>query len=324
MLFLNILLLIVGFAALVKGADFFVDGSSALARTFKVPGVIIGLTIVALGTSAPELAVSTSAAIQGANEIALSNVVGSNIFNLLMVLGVCAIIRPIPIEKVILKRDFPLSIIVTAALFGVLAIPLFTGKAQWTAPVSTVVSEVSRPIGIGLLVIFAAYMAFLIYVSRKNPTEDDLAENMPVWNSLLLILIGLACIVIGGQLVVENAKSIAAAFGMSETLIGLTVVALGTSLPELVTSIVAARKGEHGMAVGNVVGSNIFNLMFILGISSTIHPVAVNLASVTDLAILVVVSAVVFIFSLTKKINRIEGAVMVLMYIGTMVYAIVR
>ena len=324
MLFLNILLLIVGFAALVKGADFFVDGSSALARTFKVPGVIIGLTIVALGTSAPELAVSTSAAIQGANEIALSNVVGSNIFNLLMVLGVCAIIRPIPIEKVILKRDFPLSIIVTAALFGVLAIPLFTGKAQWTAPVSTVVSEVSRPIGIGLLVIFAAYMAFLIYVSRKNPTEDDLAENMPVWNSLLLILIGLACIVIGGQLVVENAKSIAAAFGMSETFIGLTVVALGTSLPELVTSIVAARKGEHGMAVGNVVGSNIFNLMFILGISSTIHPVAVNLASVTDLAILVVVSAVVFIFSLTKKINRIEGAVMVLMYIGTMVYAIVR
>lgn len=324
MLFLNILLLIVGFAALVKGADFFVDGSSALARTFKVPGVIIGLTIVALGTSAPELAVSTSAAIQGANEIALSNVVGSNIFNLLMVLGVCAIIRPIPIEKMILKRDFPLSIIVTAALFGVLAIPLFTGKAQWTAPVSTVVSEVSRPIGIGLLVIFAAYMAFLIYVSRKNPTEEDVTENIPVWKSLLLILIGLACIVIGGQLVVENAKSIAAAFGMSETLIGLTVVALGTSLPELVTSIVAARKGEHGMAVGNVVGSNIFNLMFILGISSTIHPVAVNLASVTDLAILVVVSAVVFIFSLTKKINRIEGALMVLMYIGTMVYAIVR
>lgn len=324
MLFLNILLLIVGFAALVKGADFFVDGSSALARTFKVPGVIIGLTIVALGTSAPELAVSTSAAIQGANEIALSNVVGSNIFNLLMVLGVCAIIRPIPIEKMILKRDFPLSIIVTAALFGVLAIPLFTGKAQWTAPVSTVVNEVSRPIGIGLLVIFAAYMAFLIYVSRKNPTEEDVTENIPVWKSLLLILIGLACIVIGGQLVVENAKSIAAAFGMSETLIGLTVVALGTSLPELVTSIVAARKGEHGMAVGNVVGSNIFNLMFILGISSTIHPVAVNLASVTDLAILVVVSAVVFIFSLTKKINRIEGAVMVLMYIGTMVYAIVR
>ncbi len=324
MLFLNILLLIVGFAALVKGADFFVDGSSALARTFKVPGVIIGLTIVALGTSAPELAVSTSAAIQGANEIALSNVVGSNIFNLLMVLGVCAIIRPIPIEKVILKRDFPLSIIVTAVLFGVLAIPLFTGKAQWTAPVSTVVSEVSRPIGIGLLVIFVAYMAFLIYVSRKNPTEDDLAENMPVWNSLLLILIGLACIVIGGQLVVENAKSIAAAFGMSETLIGLTVVALGTSLPELVTSIVAARKGEHGMAVGNVVGSNIFNLMFILGISSTIHPVAVNLASVTDLAILVVVSVAAYIFSLTNKISRIEGVLMVLMYIGTMAYAIIR
>ena len=324
MLFLNILLLVVGFAALVKGADFFVDGSSALARTFKVPGVIIGLTIVALGTSAPELAVSTSAAIQGANEIALSNVVGSNIFNLLMVLGVCAIIRPIPIEKAILKRDFPLSVIVTAALFVVLAIPLFTGKAQWTAPVSTVVSEVSRPVGIALMVIFVAYMAFLIYVSRKNPTQETVAESVPVWKSLLLILIGLACIVVGGQLVVENAKSIAAAFGMSETLIGLTVVALGTSLPELVTSIVAAHKGENGMAVGNVIGSNIFNLMFILGISSVIHPVAVNLASVMDLAILIVVSIAAYVFSLTSKISRFEGVLMVLMYIGTVVFAIVR
>ncbi len=324
MLFLNILLLVVGFAALVKGADFFVDGSSALARTFKVPGVIIGLTIVALGTSAPELAVSTSAAIQGANEIALSNVVGSNIFNLLMVLGVCAIIRPIPIEKAILKRDFPLSVIVTAALFGVLAIPLFTGKAQWTAPVSTVVSEVSRPVGIALMVIFVAYMAFLIYVSRKNPTQETVVESVPVWKSLLLILIGLACIVVGGQLVVENAKSIAAAFGMSETLIGLTVVALGTSLPELVTSIVAAHKGENGMAVGNVIGSNIFNLMFILGISSIIHPVAVNLASVIDLAILIVVSIATYVFSLTNKISRFEGVLMVLMYIGTVVFAIVR
>lgn len=321
---MNILLLVVGFAALVKGADFFVDGSSALARTFKVPGVIIGLTIVALGTSAPELAVSTSAAIQGANEIALSNVVGSNIFNLLMVLGVCAIIRPIPIEKAILKRDFPLSVIVTAALFVVLAIPLFTGKAQWTAPVSTVVSEVSRPVGIALMVIFVAYMAFLIYVSRKNPTQETVAESVPVWKSLLLILIGLASIVVGGQLVVENAKSIAAAFGMSETLIGLTVVALGTSLPELVTSIVAAHKGENGMAVGNVIGSNIFNLMFILGISSIIHPVAVNLASVMDLAILIVVSIAAYVFSLTSTISRFEGVLMVLMYIGTVVFAIVR
>ena len=324
MLFLNILLLIAGFVALVKGADFFVDGSSALARTFKVPGVIIGLTIVALGTSAPELAVSTSAAIKGSNEIALSNVVGSNIFNLMMVLGVCAIIRPIPIDKVILKRDFPLSIGVTAALFVVLALPLFTGASQWDVPVSTDVSMVSRPIGIALLVIFAAYMAYLIYISRKNPTQETVTDSIPVWKSLLLILIGLACIVLGGQLVVENAKDIAAAFGMSETLIGLTVVALGTSLPELVTSIVAAHKGEHGMAVGNVVGSNIFNLMFILGISAAIHPVAVNLASVMDLAILIVVSVAAYVFSLTNKISRFEGVMMVLMYIGTVVFAIVR
>ena len=321
---LNIILLIFGFVGLIKGADFFVDGSSALARIFKVPGVIIGLTIVAMGTSAPELAVSTSAAIQGANEIALSNVIGSNIFNLLGVLGVCALICPIPIEKSIIKRDFPFSILITVGLFIVTGIGLFSGFDFLHTGMLENIGMISRPVGIVLLIIFAVYIGTLIVLAKRNKVTEDNGKELPVWKCLLLIVVGLACIIIGGQLVVENAKGIAAALGMSETLIGLTVVAIGTSLPELVTSIVASRKGENGLAVGNVVGSNIFNILFILGVSAAIHPIAVNYASVIDLLILVAVSAVTLIFSLTKKISRIEGAVMILMYSATVIFAIVR
>ena len=323
-IFLNIVLLIIGFAGLIKGADFFVDGSSALARIFKVPGVIIGLTIVAMGTSAPELAVSTSAAIQGANEIALSNVVGSNIFNLLAVLGVCALICPIPIDKSIVKRDFPFSILITVGLFAVTGIGLFSGFDFLGTGMLENIGIISRPVGIVLLIVFAVYIGTLIFSAKKNETTEKTGKKMPAWKCILLIAGGLACIIIGGQLVVENAKGIAAALGMSETLIGLTIVAVGTSLPELVTSIVASRKGENGLAIDNVIGSNIFNILFILGVSATIHPIAVNYASVIDLLILIVVSIVTLIFSLTKKISRAEGAVMILMYAATVVFAIVR
>lgn len=321
---LNIILLVAGFAALVKGADLFVDGSSSIAAIFKVPSVIIGLTIVALGTSAPELAVSTSAALKGSNEIALSNVVGSNIFNLLMVLGVCAVIKPLPITKVIKKRDFPLSIVVTAALFGVLALQMI-GKVDFSAvKMSDNVSEVSRVIGISLVVLFIIYIVVLIISAIKNKTEGEPTKTMSPLKSILFIIIGLVLIIAGGQFVVNSAKFIAAAFGMSETLIGLTVVAFGTSLPELVTSIVASRKGENELAVGNVVGSNIFNMMFILGISAALHPITVNFACMTDFAILIVASIMVFIFALRNKINRVEGIVMILFYIATVVFAAVR
>ena len=321
---LNIILLVAGFVALVKGADLFVDGSSSIAAIFKVPSVIIGLTIVALGTSAPELAVSTSAALKGSNEIALSNVVGSNIFNLLMVLGVCAVIKPLPITKVIKKRDFPLSIVVTAALFGVLALQMI-GKVDFGAVrMSDNVSEVNRIIGISLLVLFIIYIVILIISAIKNKTEGEPTKTMSPLKSILFIIIGLALIIAGGQFVVNSAKYIAAAFGMSETLIGLTVVAFGTSLPELVTSIVASRKGENELAVGNVVGSNIFNMMFILGISAALHPITVNFACMTDFAILIVASIMVFIFALRNKINRVEGIVMILFYIATVVFAAVR
>lgn len=321
---LNIFLLVAGFVALVKGADLFVDGSSSIAAIFKVPSVIIGLTIVALGTSAPELAVSTSAALKGSNEIALSNVVGSNLFNLMMVLGVCAVIKPLPITKVIKKRDFPLSIVVTAALFGVLALQMI-GKVDFgTVKMSDNVSEVSRVIGISLLVLFIIYIIVLIISAIKNKIEGEPTKTMSPLKSVLFIIIGLALIIAGGQFVVNSAKFIAAAFGMSETLIGLTVVAFGTSLPELVTSIVASRKGENELAVGNVVGSNIFNMMFILGISAALNPISVNFACMTDFAILIVASILVFIFALKDRINRPQGIVMILFYIASVVFAAVR
>ncbi len=321
---LNIFLLIVGFVALIKGADIFVDGSSSLAAIFKVPSVIIGLTIVALGTSAPELAVSTSAALKGSNEIALSNVVGSNLFNLLVVLGVCAIIKPIPIDGVIKKRDYPLSIGATVLLFLAVGIPALKNIDFSNIKMSENVSEVTRIIGIILLVCFIGYIAMLIISAKKNKTEETPTKTMSPLKSVLFILLGIGLIIAGGQFVVNSAKYIAAAFGMSETLIGLTVVAVGTSLPELVTSVVASKKGENGLAIGNVVGSNIFNILFILGISSTLHPIPVNMACLIDFAILLVASIMVYFFSLSKKINRIEGAVMILFYIGTVVYAALR
>ena len=305
-------LLVVGFIALIKGADWFVDGSSALARNFRVPGVIIGLTIVALGTSAPELAVSVSAALQGANEIALSNVVGSNI-------------RTVPVEEGILKRDFPLSMIVTALVLlmtcfaSILSGSFLRGKMEDRAGI------VSRVTGIVLLAVFIGYIILLIYDAKKHPDTEETGEMIPLWRCFLLIAVGLILIIAGGQAVVYSAKVIAGALGMTETLIGLTIVAVGTSLPELVTSIVAARKGEAGLAVGNVVGSNIFNLLFILGISSAIHPIAVNVASVFDMMILLVVSILTCAFSVRgKSIRRTEGVFMVFIYIADMVFAVLR
>lgn len=321
---LQVVLLLVGFVALIKGADIFVDGSSSIAALFKVPSVIIGLTIVALGTSAPELAVSTSAAIKNSNEIALSNVVGSNIFNLLMVLGVCAIIKPIPIDPVIKKRDFPVNIVTTVLLFIALGVSVLRNVDFLSVQMSDDVSVVSRPIGIVLLAVFIAYIVILIISAKKHRTEGDPVKTMSPLKSVLFVVFGVALIIAGGQFVVNSAKYIAAALGMSETLIGLTVVALGTSLPELVTSIVASRKGENGLAVGNVVGSNIFNLLFILGISATIHPIAVNFASILDLAILIAASVLVYVASVTERINRIEGGVMVLMYAAAMTFAVIR
>ena len=325
MIFLNFIILVLGFVALVKGADIFVDGSSALAKIFKVPGVIIGLTVVALGTSLPELAVSTTAALAGANEIALSNVIGSNIFNLLVVLGVCAVIHSVPVDEVIIRRDFPLSIIVTLGLLLAVGWQTISGGSFFTLGMADNAGLVSRVTGIILLVIFIGYILFLIFDAIRHPVEEEEISDIPLWKALLFILIGVVLIIAGGKAVVYSAQNIARFFGMTETLIGLTVVALGTSLPELVTSIVAARKGETSLAVGNVVGSNIFNLLFILGVSTSIHPITVNAASIYDMAILIFVSCMTLFFSVTgRSIKRLEGLIMLACYIGATVFAIVR
>ena len=326
MIILNILILLAGFAALIKGADWFVDGAAALAKNLKVPGLIIGLTVVAMGTSAPELAVSTSAAVQGANEIAISNVVGSNLFNTLVVLGCVSIIHAVPVDPSVLKRDFPVMMGTMFLLILGSCAPVIFKDYLTNYAMSDNVGLIARWLGLLLLAIFVAYIVYLIIDAKKHPTEEtEDYKSMSTGKCFLLIVIGIALIVAGGEAVVYSAKEIARAAGMTETLIGLTIVALGTSLPELVTSVVAARKGEVELAVGNVIGSNIFNLMLILGVSSSIHPVAVNAASVWDMMILIGISIVAWIMCLTKdKIKRPEGIVLLLLYAADMAFAILR
>ena len=326
MIFLYLAILAIGFFALIRGADLFVEGSAALARNLKVPALIIGLTVVAMGTSAPELAVSSLAAVQGSNEIALSNVVGSNIANLLVVLGICAAVHPVPVRPVVLKRDFSVS--VAATVFVLLAAggtALFGGGLPRTA-MGANVGTVSRWMAVVLLAGFIAYVAVLVLQARKDPPEEE-EEGRRISGRRcgILIAVGLALVIGGGEGVVYSARNIAAMLGMTETLIGLTVVAIGTSLPELVTSLVAARKGETELALGNAVGSNVFNMMLILGVSSFIHPVAVNAASVWDLLILIAVSGVTWTFAASgRKIVRAEGLCMAALYLAVVIFAIVR
>ena len=307
-LFMMYVLLIVGFILLIKGADFFVDGASSTARLLKVPSVIIGLTIVAMGTSAPEAAVSISAGLSGSSDIALSNVIGSNIFNLLIVVGVSAIICPMKTEKVILRRDIWWSL----------------GAAVATLIMMTDM-KISGAEGILLLGGMAAYIAVLVFDARKKRDEGDEVKAMSPLKSIIYIVGGLAAIIIGGDLVVDSACDIAAAFGMSEALIGLTIVAAGTSLPELVTSIVAAKKGDSGLALGNVVGSNIFNILFILGSASALTTINVAPELFIDTAILIGVTLMMYFLCRSKdKTSRGEGALCVLVYAAYMAYIILR
>lgn len=324
MIFLDIVILLAGFVALIKGADIFVDGSTGIARLFRVSGLVIGLTVVALGTSAPEMAVSALAAVQGSNEIAISNVLGSCLFNLLMVLGISAFIKPLPVESSVVKRDFPVFLL-SAVFVYVVASSFRSPIALSSLGMYDVTGIMVRPASIALLIGFLVYLTSLIIHAGKNPEEDTGEEKIPAVKCVLMIIIGLILIVGGGQVVVNSAKNIARFMGLTETLIGLTVVSIGTSLPELITSIVAARKGETGLAVGNVIGSNIFNIMMIIGVSSAIHPIAANTASMWDLIILIAVTAMTWLFSTTgRAIGKLEGSIMILCYIGTIVFAAMR
>lgn len=302
------LLLIIGFVLLVKGADFFVDGASSIAGKLKVPSLIIGLTVVSMGTSLPEAAVSISASLSGNNDISLGNVIGSNIFNLLMVVGISSIILPIVTDRDVLKRDMPVNIGITAVLLVML-----------------LDNTLSRVDALILLILFAAYMFILFRSAMNNREEGDETKVYSWLKSIVLVVIGAAAIIGGGQMVVNSAKVIAATLGMGETLIGLTVVAIGTSLPELVTSIVAARKGESSIAMGNAVGSCIFNILFILGMTGVIRPLTADGAFFIDTGILIGVSALMLLFAFTKKkTSRPEGAICVLIYVAYTAYIIMR
>ena len=317
MIFVSLLKLIIGFALLVKGADIFVDGASSVAKKMRIPAFVIGLTIVAFGTSAPELAVSITAAMKGSNDIAIGNVVGSNIFNTLVVLGASAAITPIAVEKGMIKRDYPLSIF-AAVLLAVLAMDTIFFKAS--------AMSLGRVDGIILLIAFAGFMYMTVKAGLDNRTEEEEeGKAMSVVKALIFIVLGLAGIVIGGDVSVEAAKEIARSFGLSEALIGLTIVACGTSLPELVTSVIAARKGESDIAVGNVIGSNIFNIFLILGTSATILPMTVSNTYLYDIGMLCAVMILTYLpIAKTKKVSRGMGIAMVLVYVAYTVYLIMR
>lgn len=321
-----ILLLAVGFAFLVKGADFFVEGSSSIAKKLKVPPIIIGLTIVAMGTSLPETAVSVTASLVQNNELAVSNVVGSNIFNLMFVIGVCSILTPIMVQKATVVRDIPLSL--GCALFLlVLGISGLGDKTGMT---------LGHADGVIFLIVFAGYIFTMVRSAMKaraagqkveieGVEECDNMKELSYGKSILFLIVGAAAIAFGGDLTVDTASRIAIELGMSQTLVGLTIVSIGTSLPELVTSVVAARKNEVDMAVGNAVGSNIFNILMVLGISSAISPVALIWENIIDIVLLMVFSVMVWIFAGTrKKIERKEGIIMVVVYLVYCAYIIAR
>ena len=307
--------LIVGFLLLIKGADIFVEGSSAVARKLHIPTIIIGMTIVAMGTSLPECAVSVTAALTHNNGLAIGNVLGSNLFNLLVVCGTCALFEPLLVQKETMRREFPFSVICTALMIGL----GYFGM------------NLDRGDGIVLLILFGAYLGYMLYsaLKAKNGVSDGDEQgeqpSLSGWRCAVYILGGIFAIKYGGDFVVGGASAIAEDFGLSQNMIGLTIVAMGTSLPELVTSVVAARKHELDMAVGNVIGSNIFNVLLILGLAAAISPVSMYMENLIDAAILIGASVLVWIFAWSKeKIVKSEGFVMLVMYAAFMVYICVR
>ena len=316
-MFLDFVLLIVGMGLLIKGADFFVDGSSKIAKALHIPSLIIGLTLVSMGTSAPEASVCVNTAINDLNDLSIGNVVGSNIFNTLLILGVSALFTPLLIKDEMKKYDIPIMI----GIYLVLILFSFV-----ISPLTVDIFE-----SIILLVLFVGYILFLIYRAKKdNKEKSEEEKEEPITKgklvlSVVLAILGLAAIIFGGDLVVDSASNIATKLGMSEALVGLTIVAVGTSLPELVTSVVASLKKENDIAIGNVIGSNIFNVVFILGLFSTISSLVVNSAVLLDMIVMLVSGVIVLVFTLcSKNINKWQGVIMFMLYVGYLTYIIIR
>ena len=315
-IYLSILYLVGGMVLLIKGADFFVDGASKIAKLMKIPNLVIGLTLVSIGTSAPEFAVSLTASLQGANDLSFGNIVGSNIFNTFVVIGVSSIFTPLVVTKNMQKYDLPIlfGIYLLLALFGFVITP-------------GIINVIEAIILFSLTII---YTVFLILREKKENTVEEIKEEKkrPWWLNIIFVGIGLAGIIFGGDLVVDGAKDIALKLGMEEMLIGLTIVAVGTSLPELVTSIVAARKGENDIAVGNAIGSCIFNVVLILGFCSILEPATIDtrpLYALFDVGVMILTVVLVFIFSLKKReINKYQGILTLCLYVVYLVVIILR
>lgn len=311
----QIVLLIIGFVMLIKGADWFVDGAAGIADKLHIPQLIIGLTIVAMGTSAPEAAISISASVQGSADIAVGNVLGSNILNVLIILGLTSIITPLAVQKSTVKYEIPFVIIISIifALIGLFdnSIGLIDGILLW--------------------VLFIAYIAYLFIMTKKGKIQadepnDEAPDKKPkkVWQLILFGIIGIALVVLGSNITVNAATEIATMFGMSERFIGLTIVALGTSLPELVTSITAALKKNADIAIGNIVGSNIFNILFVIGTSALITPVAYQSQFLVDSIFCIATAMLLLLLVLNKdkKLKRWGGILMIICYAGYFVYLI--
>lgn len=312
-------ILLIGFILLIKSADYFVVGASSIAKALNIPTIIIGLTIVAFGTSAPEAAVSISAAMKGQNDIAIANVVGSNIFNILFVLGISAIIAPVKVQKTTIIKEFPFALLASLVLLILSHDIKFQGYNE---------NALTRSDGLMLFALFSIFMYYLLEMALSSKEEMDVEQGSsrdPIAKSILLSMGGIIGIIIGGNLVVDSATNIAIDLGMSENLVGLTIVSIGTSLPELVTSVVAARKGESDIAMGNIIGSNIFNILFVLGASSIIHTIHVQPIVFVDMIIMLIVTGITYVFAISKKqVNRFEGIILTATYIAYMIFIIIR
>lgn len=316
---LNIVLLLAGFVALIFGANKLVDAASSLAAKLGVPSIVIGLTIVAFGTSAPELVVNVFAATTGSTDMVLGNVLGSNIFNVLGILGISAIIYPLTVKTNTTWIEIPLSLLAAICVF-VVAGDILLNNAD--------ANVISRSDGILLLLFFVIFLAYNLIVARSGGADEEMeTKDYSTWKGIIFIVIGLAGLVIGGRLIVTSAVSIAETIGLSERVIGLTVVSIGTSLPELATSIIAVRKKNVDIAIGNVVGSNIFNIFLILGISGTIVPLGINPDSFFDILVNILIGFLLFIFVFTgkgRKVERWEGFVFVALYVAYITYLVIQ
>lgn len=316
---MNYILMLFGFGLLIKGADLFVTGSSNIASLLRVPPILIGLTIVAFGTSSPEATVSIIAALEGSGDVALGNVIGSNIFNITLVIGLTAFLNPLKVESETIRKEIPFALLASVVLLVLVS----------DVALQTVGSNlITRADGIIILLFFAVFLYYIFEVvrkSREKTTVEQQTSNETWEKNVFLTILGLGAIIFGGDLVVKNSTEIAYTFGMSETLVGLTIVAIGTSLPELVTSITAALKKQSEIALGNIIGSNIFNILFVLGTTSVITPLAVSSKIFIDIILMIVFTILLLIFSRTRfAVGKYEGIMLASAYVLYLIFIIMR